>query len=209
MASPPDAESLTRLVELVAGLVREKEETRELIARFGRGEITSEQIVSELSAQYQLGIGGAVRALAEHDPETAKLLGERLRLRLDGVLADLSQLASAPRATQPAATAPSQFKDRDDDVLKREYVILKLLANRNEEVRTGSILEATHAYDATVTEVALTAHLGRLVKAGVIARERKGRYRGSPAIGAQLAALANEIESRQLTLPKVTIGRSE
>lgn len=204
MASASDADSLTRLVELVAGLVREKgekDETHDLIARFGRGEISSEQIIKELSAQYQLGIGGAVRALAEHDQETAKLLGERLRSRLDGVLADLGQSAPAPGLASPPKAA-SQFKDRDDDVLRREYVILKLLANRNAEVRTAAILAAIQAYDATVTEVALTAHLARLVKTGTIARERKGRYRGSPLIGPQLTALANEIESRQLKLPK-------
>lgn len=204
MASASDADSLTRLVELVAGLVREKgekDDAHDLIARFGRGEISSEQIIKELSAQYQLGIGGAVRALAEHDQETAKLLGERLRSRLDGVLADLGQGAPAAGLANPPKAA-SQFKDRDDDVLRREYVILKLLANRNAEVRTAAILAAIQAYDATVTEVALTAHLARLVKAGTIARERKGRYRGSPSIGPQLTALANEIESRQLKLPK-------
>lgn len=206
MAHTDDAETVGRLAELVAKLVHEQEEARRLIAAFGRGEISSDQIINALSAQYQLGIGGAVRALAEHDKDTAQQLGERLRSRLDGVLAELAARdAAAAVKARPRSALTDTFKDRDDDVLRREYVILKVLANRNTDVRSASIFDAVRLLDATLPDESITAHLGRLLKAGIIGRERKGRYRGLPQGRAYIAALEAEIEGRRLLVPEVAV----
>jgi DNA-binding transcriptional ArsR family regulator len=209
MAQTDDPEAVSRLVELVAQLVREKEETKRLIAAFGKGEISSDRIIAELSAQYQLGIGGAVRALAEHDKFAAQQLGERLRSRLDGMLAELTARDATAAKLRPRTSASDTFKDRDDDVLRREFVILKALANRNSDLKSSSIFDAVRAFDPKVPDESITAHLGRLLKAGLIARERKGRYRGLPHGNDYLAALEAEIESRRLPLPVVDAQEPE
>lgn len=203
MASNPDNDSVARLVEQVAQLVRDKEDSKDLLAAFGRGEISSEQIVNRLAAQYQTGIGGAVRALAEHNKDAAQRLGERLRSRLDAFLAELGDGDGASANKPVKAAAADGLKERDDDVLRREYVMMSLLANSNEAVKSANIFKAVKTLGKDVADMATTTHLSRLLKAGYIGKERKGRYHALAQGATHLTALACEIEARGLTLPTV------
>ena len=201
MAAPVN-DTLDTLVKLVAQLVEERGDTRRLLAAFARGELTNEQVVNELAAQYQTGIGGAVRALAEHDKEAAQQLGARIRSRLDSFM---SELAAADGPAARAAHRPANadgFKDRDDAVLLREYVILSALVQSNDSVRSASIFEAVKAVDEEINDETITAHLARLLKAQIIGRQRKGRYHGIAQSQTHLAALMREIEARGLALPR-------
>jgi DNA-binding transcriptional ArsR family regulator len=202
MAAPLENETFSRLLELVTQLLREKEDSKDLLSAFSRGDLSSEQIVNALAARYQTGIGGAVRALAEHNKDAAQQLGERLRNRLDGFLAELAAGENAPATKPLRASVYDGFKDRDDSVLRREYVMMKLLASSNDAMRSASIFETVKAVDVDVQDEAITAHLSRLVKAGLIGRERKGRYHGLPHGISHVAALVSEIEARGLKVPK-------
>jgi hypothetical protein len=201
MTNPPDNDATAALAELVKQLLQEKHDARQMLAAFGRGEISSDQIVAQLAAQYQTGIGGAVRALAEHDKAAAKQLGERLRDRLDSFLSELGA-GEPPPQPRPARTVRTDgFKDRDDDVLLREYVMLKTLTRSDEPVRSAAIFTAVKALLGGVGDEAITAHLVRLQKADIIGKERKGRYHGIARSQTHLAALEAEIEARGLRLP--------
>ncbi len=201
MSTPTENDATIALVEMVKQLLQEKEDSRKLLAAFGRGEISSEQIVAQLASQYQTGIGGAVRALAEHDRGAAKQLGERLRDRLDSFLVELGANVPLP-AAKPARDARTDgFKDRDDDVLMREYVMLKALTKSDEPIRSASIFGAVKALFDGVSDETITAHLVRLHKAEIVGKERKGRYHGIARSQAHLAGLKAEIEARGLKLP--------
>lgn len=206
---PPasSSDSLTSLVELVAELVREKDETRRLLAAFSRGEISSEQIVDDLAAHYQLGVASTVQALAEYDAGAAQQLGERLRGRLDSALAELAS-RDRPRPTRPApdetgpATSIAAFRDRDDTVLLREYVLVSALVGRNDAVRSADLIRIAKRREERLSDEAVTAHLIRLHNAGIIGKERKGRYNGTLESRSHLEALTREIEARGLRLPQ-------
>lgn len=209
---PPGAgsDSISALVELVAELVREKEETKRLLASFAKGEIDREQIVDELASRYQMGIGSAVQALAEHDGAAARQLGERLRSRLDSALAEIASRGSPSKSrSQDNAPPPTGsialLKDRDDAVLKREYVLLSAMSGRNEAVKSADLIKAAQKQEAGLSDEAVTAHLIRLLNAGIIGKERKGRYHGTPLSRGHLDDLAREIEVRGLTLPTRTV----
>ena len=204
------SDSIAALVGLLAGLVREKDETQRLLTAFSKGEIGSEQIVNELAARYQLGIGGAVQALAEHDKAAAQQLGERLRLRLDSALAEIAGRGGPPRA-KPTESIPAPvagvtiLRDRDDSVLRREHVLISALSGRNDAVRSADLIKAAKAFEQGLTDEAVTAHLIRLLNAGIIGKERKGRYHGTAESRSHLADLAREIEARGLELPPRTV----
>lgn len=209
---PPGAgsDSISALVELVAGLVREKDETKHLLAAFSKGEISSEQIVNELASRYQMGIGSAVQALAELDGAAAQQLGERLRTRLDSALAEIasrghSRKSSSQEGTAAPASGIAMLKERDDAVLRREYVLLSALGSRNEAVKSGDLIKAAQQHEAGLSDEAVTAHMIRLLNAGLIGKERKGRYHGTPACRSHLEDLAREIEARGLALPPKTV----
>lgn len=208
---PPGAgsDSIAALVDLVAELVREKEETKRLLAAFAKGEIGREQIVEELASRYQLGIGSAVQALAEHDGAAAQQLGERLRSRLDSALAEIASRGNPSKSrSQDASPAPASslamLKERDDAVLKREYVLLSAMSSRNEAVRSADLIKAAQKQEPGLSDEAVTAHLIRLLNAGIIGKERKGRYHGTPLSRGHLDDLAREIEARGLTVPAKT-----
>lgn len=201
MATPTDTDATAALTELVRQLLQEKDDARKLLAAFGRGEISTDQIVAQLAAQYQTGIGGAVRALAEHDKAAAKQLGERLRDRLDNFLREIGGSETPPSAKPAREPRPDGFKDRDDDVLLREYVMLKTLTRSDEPVRSAIIFAAVKDLLGKAGDEAITAHLVRLQKAEIVGKERKGRYHGIARSQTHLAALEAEIEARGLKLP--------
>ena len=172
-----------------------------LLAAYAKGEITEDRIVGELAVRYQRGIGSAVQALAEHNKGAAQQLGERLRNRINEFLSNLSDRDTAPVESGPAQPASENFKDRDDSVLLREYVILKSLSKRNEPLKSATIFEIVRMFISGDQDQAITAHLARMVKAGIIGKERKGRYNAVQQGPAHVARLASEIEARGISLP--------
>lgn len=201
MSGDPDNESNAKTVELLTRLLGEND-LDALLDAYARGDLSEDRIVTELAVRYQRGIGSAVQALAEHNRGAAKQLGERLRSRIEeflSTLADRDAPTQTP-ATRPAA-APDGFKDRDDTVLRREYVILKALANRNTALKSATIFEVVRGVVDGAQDEAITAHLGRMVKAGVIERPRKGYYIAAAGGAPHLDGLASEIEARGLALP--------
>ncbi|MEQ1715983.1 MAG: hypothetical protein ABL907_08370 [Hyphomicrobium sp.] len=219
--------SIAALVALVGELVRDKgqalrqqaapnddstDETHRLLTAFSNGEISSEQIVNELSARYQTGVGAVVQALAEFDKNAAQQLGERLRLRLDSALAEIASRGSGPKQVPgKLAEAPTQqsgmptFKDRSDVVLLREYALVSALSSSDQDAKAADLIRAAKAFEPEVTAEAVTAHLLRLVNAGVLGRERKGRYHGTADSRRHFQDLTNEIEARRLRLPPKTV----
>jgi DNA-binding transcriptional ArsR family regulator len=205
MSVENDRESQASLVALVTKLLGEKEETRRLVAEFAKGGVSAERVVNEIAARFQLDFGGTVRAVAELDREAAQQLGARMRNRLDSMLAELGEPEAVLRQSKPQRKPTNDFSGRDDDVLRREYVVVKLLLETDNatELKAAALLGAIRVFDRSIDDATLTAHLDRLVKMGVIARERKGRYQSSPASSGHLAALTKELEARGLAVPSV------
>lgn len=216
MPNSSDGEALTQLMELMLQLVRERDEAKRIVSAFGRKELAAEEVVKALSSLNEFGFGATVRALAEFDKDVAQRLAERARGGINAFLAELDsgrhtpeQSAGAPfEQKRQAATRIEQagamshaFKDRDDGVLVREYVIFRMIATSNAEVRSPEIFNEIKKLNAETTEEAITAHLVRLQKSGLIGRARKGRYHAVPASRRHLAALSSEIEARRLETP--------
>ncbi len=207
MPPGPSSDSVSALVELVSELAREKDETRRLLSGFSKGEYSPDQIVDELASRYQMGIGGAVQALAEYDRDAAQQLGARLRSRLDSALADIASRTPQSRARRtegeppPTAAGIAAFKEREDAVLKREYVLISVLSGRNTAVRSGDLIKAAQAMEPELSDEAVTAHLIRLHNAGIIGKERKGRYSATQDSQKHLVQLVREIEARGMELP--------
>lgn len=197
----PDAGSdpVSVLANLIAEQAREKDAVRQLLARFGRGELTREQVINELAARFQLDIGASVQALAEYDKDAAQQLGTRLKGRLDAALVEIGRR----RSTETPSPQPTSFVDRDDDVLRREYVIVTKLLSHNGAVKTADLISAARAIEPGITDEAVTAHLNRIVPTGGIAKVAKGRYQRGPETQAHREGLIKEIEARRLDLPTV------
>lgn len=203
MSSSPDSVLVQLLAELL-GQLKKRQDAGDLVDAYGRGELSTSEIVQKLAAQYQSGIGGAVRGLAELNKDAALQLGELLRNRLEVCLAELE--TSPGRAAKPAQRKrePQSFKDRDDGVLLREFALVSTLTKSDEEVRSAQLFEIAGAVAATandkITNEAVTAHLGRLVDQELIGKARKGRYHGTARSKVHLASLRAEIEARGIAL---------
>jgi hypothetical protein len=189
---------LDRLVELL--------DSELLVASFVRGDLTREQLINALAARYQASVGTAVNTLAEHDKELAQQVGIRLRRRVNELLETLERRDTEPDSLARPREKPAKadmLKDRDDAVLLREYAILKALSKTNEAFKSSELFKLVRTLFAGVLDDAITAHLVRMAKAGVIGKERKGRYNSVPAGAEHMQALAQEIEARGLKLPEV------
>lgn len=195
----PGADPLVVLAGLVAELSREKDETRRLLAALGRGEITAAEVIDDLAARFQLGIGASVQALAEYDKDAARQLGTRLKGRLDAALGDIAK-RGAVEGTSPRA---AKFADRDDGVLRREYFIVSKILTSNAPVKTGDLIASARVLEPGISDEAVTAHLNRMVLAEVILKSGKGRYVRSLKTPAHRDSLTNEIETRGLAIPPV------
>ncbi|MFM9939694.1 MAG: hypothetical protein ACKVP7_09380 [Hyphomicrobiaceae bacterium] len=202
MAANRDDDANARAIELLTQLLSH-DDLDALLASFTRGEIEKDRIVNELAARYQRGIGSAVQALAEHDKEAAQQLGLRLRDRLNEFLAGLGQRDTPSSQKTAKLNRSESFKDRDDAVLLREFVILKALAKTDAAFKSAEIYALVRQYNPNVQDDAITAHLGRMLKLGVIGKERKGRYSAVPGGAEHLAALSDEIEVRGLPQPTI------
>lgn len=203
MVANRDDDANARAIELLAKMLSTKD-LDQLVAAYSSGAISSDRVVNELAARYQMSIGSAAQALAEHDAQAAELLGQRLRARVDEFLAGLAGRTGKPDVKVAAPSATDGLKDRDDAVLLREYVILKTLARTNGALRSSEIFATVNKFGGESHDEAITAHLARMLKQGVIGRERKGRYNAVPAGSSHLRALATEIEARELRLPPLS-----
>ena len=135
----------------------------------------------------------------------AQRITERLRDRMVEQ-ADVLARRGAPFAKPSAATKSKPadqggLRNRAEDVLFREFVILKLLAKSNAPVKSAEIFTAVRKLDASLSDNVITAQLTRMVEAGVLGKHGKGQYQQVPAGAGQIAALAAEIEMRGLKLP--------
>ncbi len=195
----PGSDPISVLATLVAELSREKEEPRRLLAAFGRGELTSAQVIDELTARFQLGIGASMQALAEYDNDAAQQLATRLKGRLDTALAEIGKRSAAKNS----AVQATKFGDRDDDVLRREYAIVAKLLAYNGPVKTADLITLSRALEPDISDEAVTAHLNRIVLAGAIVKGGKGRYLSGQETKAHRDGIKEEIEVRRLDVPNV------
>ena len=198
------------IASLLSRLIREKDETRHLIAAFGRGEITREYVVKELVSRYQREVLGAMHGLAAFDEEAAKRLGDTLKQGIEGVVAQIGGSTDSSRTSgKPSEAMPARqqgvgaLTDRDNPVLCREYIIVSLLTARpNEIFKTGELIAAVRKLEPHLTDEAVTAQLGRLATSQIIERARKGYDKATRLSPGHLKALESEIETRGISLPK-------
>lgn len=196
----PGSDPISVLATLVAELSREKDEPHRLLAAFGRGELTSNQIIDELTARFQLGIGASMQALAEYDKDAAQQLGTRLKGRLDTALAEIGKRSGAKNSASQA----TKFSDKDDDVLRREYAIAVKLLTHNGAVKTADLIAVSRTLEPDISDEAVTAHLNRIVLAGAIVKGGKGRYLSGPETKTHRDNIKEEIEMRHLDIPSVS-----
>ncbi len=199
MSASQDDDASGRNVDLLARLLR-LHDLDMLLDAFSQGQIDRTQLTKESASNFQRNIGSFIRALAEHDPGAAQDVGQVLRDRIDEFLGGLE------RRTGAIAVSPARsegFKDRDDSVLLREFVVLTALTRTNDAIRSAEIFKLIRLFDAKVQDQAITAHLARMLKAGLAEKLRKGRYSAVPASADHLGALTREIEARGLALPTV------
>lgn len=176
----------------------------ELRLAYTKGEISAGHLINEIAARYQRGIGSAVQALAEHDKTVAQQVGERLKARIDEQLQTLANRDEHAASKKTAKTTMADgLRDREDAVLQREYVILKILSKSDIPLKASALFERVRGYDVSLSDNAITTNLGRMVDRGMIGKASKGRYHSVAASPAHVHALADAIEARGLTLPKV------
>ncbi len=205
MDADKDDDGTARTIELLTQLLSHND-IDALLASFSKGEIGQDRIVGELAVRYQRGIGSAVQALAEHNKEAAQQLGERLRDRLDEFLTGLAKRDLSHVNPLPKPHRSESFRDRDDAVLLREFVILDAFAKTNAAFKSAEIFALVRQLNGSVQDDAITAHLARMLKLGVIGKERKGRYNAVPRGADHLAALISEIEARGLPRPASSLA---
>jgi hypothetical protein len=199
-----DDDLTPRAYEVLAKILQNNE-LDELRLAFLRGEISAERLINEITARYQRGIGSAVQALAEHDKDLAQQVGERIRSRLDEQLQSLAARdARVSKKKEPKSPSSEGLKDRTDDVLQREYLILNAVAGSDIPVKAADIFKLVRAFDPGLSDNVITAHLARMHEMGVIGKAGKGKYHKVAPGAAHSLALADAIEARGLPLPKIT-----
>ena len=193
----PNGVAHARPVQLELALPRhEQSEINELLKAFDKGELNPDQVVSKLMVLYQTGVGGAARALAELDKAAAQKLGERLRQRIESLLSELHSVGSAPKASSRKAPAIERLKSKGSAILQRDRVLFAALARTDQDIPSPKLVALVRSLEPDIAEPTVTAHLDRLTKEGLIARERKGHYRRTPRSKEYLAAVEAEIEAR-------------
>jgi hypothetical protein len=170
-------------------------EANRILEDFSQELITSDQVKKRLAALYQRCIGGPTRTLIELDEQTGLELAALIAKRSQAILAEHGAV-SPPAEQLPEPNSAERLKAKSKTVLRREQVLLTELTKTNEEVSSARLLSLVHAHDETVSEAAVIAHLDRLLRAGLIARERKGLYRRSSASRSYLDSLTRELEAR-------------
>ncbi len=195
--APPDDSDSRKLVEMALKLL----DTDILIAAYQRKEIEDEDIIKELAWRYQKGIGSAVSALGEINKDVARQLGERLRSRMDSLIKELAERDDDKPDKQVKTKAG--IVGRDDAVLLREYIILRVVDRSNGEVRSAHIFDAVRSWNSSIPDEHITAHLARLVKGRVIVREGKGMFTKTARTADHLARLTDVIDRRKINLPVV------
>ena len=199
MSASQDDDASGRNVDLLARLLR-LHDLDMLLDAFSQGQINRDRLTKESASNFQRNLGSFIRALAEHDPGAAHEVGQLLRDRIDEFLSGLDR---RPGSTTAGPMRSEGFKDRDDGVLLREFVILTALTRTNDAIRSAQIFGLVRQFDGKVQDQAITAHLARMLKAGVADKARKGRYNAVAASVPHLGALTREIEARGLPLPTV------
>lgn len=203
MANNRDDDLSPRAYEMLAKILQNNE-LDELRLAYLSGEITAERLINEITSRYQRGIGSAVQALAEHDKVLAQQVGERIRSRLDEQLQSLAARDARPaKKKEPKSPGTEGLKDRTDDVLQREYVILNAVASSDIPVKAADIFKLVRGFDPGLSDNVITAHMARMHEMGVIGKAGKGKYHKVAAGAAHSLSLADAIEARGLALPKI------
>ncbi len=208
MSSAPDDDSAGAArerqgqLELALDATRsERHDLDRLLKTFEDGKLDRNQIVSKLMVLYQTGIGGAARGLAELDKEAAQELAKRLRQRIESFLSELDEQSRSPTVTANKTPASDRLKSKSSPVLQREYVLFQALTATDQEIPSSTLMGKVRSVDSEIADATVTAHLDRLMKDGLIVRERKGLYRGTPRSKAYFTSLKAEIEVRGLPFP--------
>jgi hypothetical protein len=198
-AGKKSVDPLSRLSDLVAELLDDT--PKRLVAAYGDDKISRDTLHKKLAAMFHNEFGGPIRGLAEHDREAAQEFGLTLRRRIDQLLAELGAGDSLPASGQRQPDA-EHVKDKTDDVLRREYAIIKALAGSDQALRSSELYEIVKALDPATNDMTITANLVRLANAGTIGKARKGQYHGTAQSRSYLKDLRAEIDARGLPLPR-------
>ncbi len=205
MTSSQDGDPVKLLEQLLRALPSsaesEQSQTRRLLSSFANGEISRDQVVAQLLLLYCTGFGGAIRALGTLSKEAARELDEQVRIENDSSLRRQTASSSRGKVSHQKREAIERFKNKSSSVLQREFVLFKALTNTDREIPLAELVARASKFDKEINPAALTAHLDRLTKDGLVVRERKGLYRHAAHSKQYLDALTAEIEARNLELP--------
>lgn len=198
-----DGEDDATALELIAQYLRATDLDHLRVA-LAKGEISKQAFEDEFTARFYRYYS-VVQALSEQDKAMAQRITERLRDRMVEQADVLARRGTTPgklsAASKAAKADPGGLRNRADDVLLREFVILNALAKSNAPVKSAEIFAAVRKLDAGLSDNVITAQLARMVEAGVLGKHGKGQYQPAAAGAGQIAALAAEIELRGLKLP--------
>lgn len=169
-----------------------------LMAALERGELPPERVVRTILAQFQLGIGGSVRALGEIDPSTARNVALQLRQRLEAILREIDSM-ELPGEGEPAAEQQpiaARLKDKRLTVLERERAVLEKIDKTDQTFALRDLKALVIEAEPKLSDATLAANLDRLQAEHVIARPRKGHYARTAATRDYLYAVKAEIAAR-------------
>jgi DNA-binding transcriptional ArsR family regulator len=173
----------------------------DVLRALANGEITSEQALAQLMALHEVGEGAIVKALEHLDPALAQQFAERAGTNLVGSAQRLSKTSVAVEGPAQEQASTERFRNKSPLVLQREYLLFKALTKSNQEVPSAYLLQLVTSFDPDIKGPAVTAHLDRLFKDGLISRRRKGLYGTTLQSRGYLKALITELEARGVSLP--------
>lgn len=134
-----------------------------------------ENLLGLVLAKFELEVWSAVRAAQQVDPALAKKIASALLECLQNKLEVQETLV-----VTDTEVVQYNFSARSDKVILRELEILRFMnldKNKKRQVRFQEIYDYLHAEnDQKPPRAVVVTNLARLIKDGVLASERKGRY---------------------------------
>ena len=89
-----------------------------------------------------------------------------------------------------------RIRGKRPSTLARERVLIEHMKPTDRAMPLHELVHVVQAHEPQINDAALTAHLDRLVKEGIVERPRKGYYAKTPASESYLLAITDEIAAR-------------
>jgi hypothetical protein len=173
----------------------------DVLKAIANGEINDEQAFAQLKALHELDTAATVNALEHLNSALAQRFSEYVSAHMLSSAKRLSKTSRDVEGSAQEQAETERFRNKSSPVLQREYLLFKALTKGNQEVPSAALLQLVTSFDSDIKGPAVTAHLDRLFKDGLISRKRKGLYGTTLQSRAYLKEIVAELEARGVALP--------